>query len=209
VSVYLLLGAIINIAVAWACICWSPFSPTSSSEFRGLMSWRAPVPQAWPDRASHWQRSTVGLTEYNALGSDVVRPGAFAVPEQWVLQAGWPKRSMFVSREIETPAIESGFMQPASHPPASLADGLPIPAGLSKLKQLPSRYLPTRPHWPGFAANTLLYAFAAWSLCGGPWWIIRKQLRKRRNQCPACGYPRGTSPICTECGAPLPARATQ
>ncbi len=63
--------------------------------------------------------------------------------------------------------------------------------------------LPFCPIWPGFFLNTLVYAVpvAVLFLAIG---AIRRLIRLRRNQCPACGYPRGTSPVCTECGEPLP-----
>ena len=35
--------------------------------------------------------------------------------------------------------------------------------------------------------------------------VGRRAVRRRRNRCVGCGYPLGTSAVCTECGAPLPA----
>jgi hypothetical protein len=34
----------------------------------------------------------------------------------------------------------------------------------------------------------------------------RRRLRERGNACPKCGYPIGSSPLCTECGKPVRAR---
>ena len=36
---------------------------------------------------------------------------------------------------------------------------------------------------------------------------LRGFVRVRRRRCPACAYPMGDSPVCTECGKPLPQRA--
>ena len=62
--------------------------------------------------------------------------------------------------------------------------------------------LPLRPLWPGFAINTLFYAGVLWVLFCGPF-SLRRMIRRRRGQCPACAYPIGKSPVCTECGADL------
>lgn len=62
--------------------------------------------------------------------------------------------------------------------------------------------LPIIPLWPGFVANTLLYAGGAYGLLRLPR-RFRAWTRRRRGLCPRCAYPIGTSPTCTECGAPL------
>jgi hypothetical protein len=62
--------------------------------------------------------------------------------------------------------------------------------------------------WPGFAINTIFYAAMLWML-----WIapgkIRRFIRVKRHRCPACGYQidsaPGIGPVCSECGAALPA----
>ena len=33
---------------------------------------------------------------------------------------------------------------------------------------------------------------------------LRSQVRRRRGLCPKCAYPVGASPVCTECGTPIP-----
>ena len=53
--------------------------------------------------------------------------------------------------------------------------------------------------WPGFAVNTLFYAGVLWVLFCGPF-ALRRMIRRRRGRCPACNYPIGQSPVCTECG---------
>jgi hypothetical protein len=56
---------------------------------------------------------------------------------------------------------------------------------------------------PGFAINTLFYAAILWALFAAPF-ALQRRSRIRRGLCPACAYPVGESPICTECGAPFP-----
>ncbi len=60
-----------------------------------------------------------------------------------------------------------------------------------------------RPLWPGFAINTLFYATLLWLLIPGPF-ALRRFIRRKRAQCPACGYPAGESAVCSECGRALP-----
>lgn len=61
--------------------------------------------------------------------------------------------------------------------------------------------LPVKPLWTGLAVNSAFYgcfvATAAW-LAG---WAVRAN-RRRRGLCEVCKYPRGVSPVCTECGKP-------
>jgi hypothetical protein len=62
------------------------------------------------------------------------------------------------------------------------------------------------PIWPGFAINTIFYAAILWALFIAPG-SVRRMIRRRRGLCPACAYPVGTSPVCTECGKPVHLRA--
>ena len=67
--------------------------------------------------------------------------------------------------------------------------------------------LPVEPLWPGFAVNTLFYAIIVWLLIAGPL-LVRRLVRIRRGCCPKCGYDlRGQPPEaeagvvgCPECG---------
>ena len=62
------------------------------------------------------------------------------------------------------------------------------------------RVIPYHPIWPGFAINTIFYAAILWVVFFVPG-KVKRTLRRRRGMCPACAYPIGTSPVCTECGA--------
>ena len=65
----------------------------------------------------------------------------------------------------------------------------------------PNVILPLQPIWVGFLGNTLCYASAWWGLCSTPA-PIRRWVRRRRGQCPTCGYDlRGNvAEGCPECG---------
>lgn len=67
-------------------------------------------------------------------------------------------------------------------------------------------HLPLKPLFPGFYANTLLFAAAFWAVLF--WRPLRRRRRIARGQCPACAYslaglPAGTDK-CPECGSPTP-----
>ena len=57
--------------------------------------------------------------------------------------------------------------------------------------------------WPGMLVNWTLFAWVAWIVLSAPG-SIRRRWRLRRGYCPACAYPMGASPNCTECGNALP-----
>jgi hypothetical protein len=59
--------------------------------------------------------------------------------------------------------------------------------------------LPYLPLWPGIAINTIFYALILWLLFFAPF-AWRRRRRLKRGLCPACAYPVGGSPVCTECG---------
>jgi hypothetical protein len=100
------------------------------------------------------------------------------------------------------------FEQALPHLPARIAAGWPVFAvtrnnwfnGL-----LPNPY-PYAPIWPGFAINTMFYAFVIWMLFAVPA-ALRRKRRRARGLCPKCAYPVGTSVVCTECGAALRSNA--
>jgi hypothetical protein len=68
-----------------------------------------------------------------------------------------------------------------------------------------------RPIWSGFIINTIIYSVLLWLIFVGPRvpGKIRRFIRIRRHRCPACGYQiapgGGIGPVCSECGAALPA----
>ena len=99
---------------------------------------------------------------------------------------------------------ETGYFAFQSPPREWISNGIRLPDRQGgRYGDLASpRMLPLRPLWPGFAINTVFYAAVLWGLFAFPF-ALRRTIRRRRGQCPACGYPVGTSPRCTECGKPV------
>ncbi len=74
----------------------------------------------------------------------------------------------------------------------------PINSDASRL-----HFVPIGQIFPGFALNTIFYAAILWLLFAAPG-AVRRRIRTKRGQCPACAYPIGTNKLCTECGTRLP-----
>jgi hypothetical protein len=62
-----------------------------------------------------------------------------------------------------------------------------------------NQLLPFRPIWRGLVTNSLLYGATCWLMVAGAR-TLRRWWRIKRGLCPACAYPVGTSQLCTECG---------
>ena len=62
-----------------------------------------------------------------------------------------------------------------------------------------------RPIWTGLVIDTLFWGLVLFVFLRGLR-VVRRALRQRRSRCPACAYPIGTSPVCTECGKAVSSR---
>lgn len=89
-----------------------------------------------------------------------------------------------------------------------IMDGIPLTVPF-RYEPRKLRALPLRIIWTGFVANSIVLGAGIWI---GLWLVtlgplrLRRHLRIKRGLCPKCAYPAGKSPICTECGKPLPSR---
>ena len=198
IAICLLLGAVVNVAVAWGCAAWAP-SP-ARQEAEG--NWPARVPVEWGNTCSLYIGSNLGVMEVHALGRSLVGGG---LPRQYVFQSGFPVRCLY--RELrgikdlgESLAAAEGFWSPRSW-----RGGIEISKFFQWLHVRQTRYLPAQPMWWGFLLNTFFYASVVWLLIPGPF-ALRRFLRVRRGLCQKCAYPMGESAICSECGKPLAKR---
>lgn len=218
IGVFLLVGAIVNIAVAWTLVLWPDPPPT------------------WPDE-------TLSQMDFFPAGEFItvvdVRPGGVRlaqyrdIPTSLYLfidkpsQALIPSWSRFRIGSL-VPLDPDGWASGDVDLYAECAAGWPFLACRSwriakrgsafgydtldsrGLWMLPeswnwggiNRDVPFLPIWPGFAINTLLYAAAIWLLFAAPF-SLRKRWRIRRGRCPHCAYPVGAGSVCTECGKPV------
>ena len=202
--VFLLLGAIVNVAVAWGCATW--IVPLTNDLAALLRQMNAPLRSDyrrwWATHApSGFQKEPVVAVRYANVGVTHVsmwKPVAFT-PEGTVdrdlvlrIRAGLP-----------LPAVEGAYWQAAGTPTAGTPKVIP-----DAVVVLPANGLKIllRPVWPGFAINTIFYAAILWLLTLGPY-TARRIIRRSRGRCIKCGYDlRGTSGgasgrVCSECGA--------
>jgi len=125
--------------------------------------------------------------------------------------SGWPLRAFWCELEPDHQRLFCFGKVTVAH------GGWILTTGYGKLKypSWPSvtRVIPFRPHWPGLALNTLLFAALWWStihLAGRAFRGTDPRARRRRGLCPRCGYDLKFHMIagCPECGWNRPAHET-
>lgn len=193
---YLALGFILNMLIAWACALGSPQSETRNP--LGLTNYEV---RRWIDR-SPWpfklrpgptlSSSSIGL-EYDLLESGEDRPYFWHTAR--AVRAGFPLPSLTGERwsnlDINTPPehrhIFVGALDPAS-------------LGFSG-EAYAIRLLPYRPILPGALTNTIFYAGLLWLACSAIRWG-RNCLRWRHHRCPECNitFPENDRITCPACG---------
>ncbi len=186
VAIFLLLGAVVNVAVAW-CYAIGGWLPEGRQTIVELD--RGEAKQLFADRMAVVAESTSGYEE-RCVGRTFlvvyIDPPDLAEHHVQVLMTGWPCL-----------ALEGHW---------GLVHGRPKASGLL-ITRWGRRHTvvtcPLRPLWPGFAIDTIFYAAILWLLIPGPF-VLRRFLRVRRGLCPKCAYPMGESAVCTECGRSLP-----
>ncbi len=220
ITICILLGAIINVALAWwFAIRLDEFAPPSSSKI-GL-SYDGPGYTQWNTSTVDWTGSSLAYSQSfdsrnftaisgNELSSDevlpywaeMVRPDPDTTepyPFNWehAVAHGWPMRSILRSWE-DKDNHETNYSYCITWKAPSWIRG--NQTNPTAIKQ--PVYLPLKIIWHCFIANTLLYAITPLLIFNLPR-KFRSYLRTKRKQCTKCGYPIGQSEICTECGSQL------
>ncbi len=208
-AIFLLLGAVLNVAVAWGCATWSALKLVSRSWVGQPTEvdqrwWQQVVPAGAAPRASAvWRSRSFGGDSLKILG---VRSGeAGKVDLATLVRYGWPWRSGAGERwDLGTSWIAPPPMlgdkvttwRDADLQTSAVSFDRPTWLGGSSF-----RLLPLRPIWPGFAVNTIFYAAILWPLICGPF-VLRRHLRRKRGLCVACGYDlrHAEHEVCPECG---------
>ncbi len=234
IAICVLLGAVVNVAVAWGCALLS----VKGAEQQGHKMVRCPwLTDIWCAPRSLRRAGAYRILVEVFYGTPD-EPDPFtdfdtrlgAILPAWAFQAavrqlallkddgepiildarGWPFQSLMSETLPYQRSIRYGWVLPQAHERyGSTASPTNWP-GHEHLKSWVGFYfaelaIPLRPIWPGFALNTIFYATIVWVLIPGPF-TLRRFLRLRRGRCPKCAYPMGESVTCTECGKPLPSR---
>jgi hypothetical protein len=200
---FLLLGAIINVAVAWSSCVWiDPFRLDPEVTYAGIDA----VYKCSPFAGQHYT--------IHAVSGFGFRPRDHTLREllpDWVEDEslhsfmlrihdgrGWPCVALYAALEAEQTVRYSFDSYHAIETPLS-----PWSSGGNKIP----RVLPLRPVWPGFAINTIFYAGVLWFIFAIPGGV--KRLRRRaKGWCIHCGYDLRGAPHerCPECGKAIMAR---
>ncbi len=227
IGIFLLLGAVVNVAVAWGCAAW--LDPLRGSGRVSGYTWleleRLGVTVKGDTRI--W-----GVTATPGPGYGYVDSFTQPVPDDSIRSAmlrgnnrpaesAIPPWSDLVRPDLGDPAtLPRRFQSALGWPWLALTfhgvfkeqtrGGNPQPqicggVVLYRPQVGVIRALPFLPMWAGFLANSTFYAAILWLLIPGPF-ALRRFLRVRRGLCPKCAYPMGESAVCTECGKPLPTR---
>ena len=224
ILLFLLFGAVINVAVAWAVAgmrgpLWF-LSVPDEKVYAGSSHASAPCWGTWVYR-SHGAKcvaqSAFSEERLASIGSPLTvitdrvpswsrshaRPtpaeaGAeYPVPDFAELAYGWPRLPAFFEMRT-TRRYREG--KPAEL--ESVAYGLPIGSAQFRGSTWKNAHaLPLRPIWSGLAINTLFYAALLWVGFCGPF-ALRRHVRRKCGRCITCGYDlRGDLAAgCPECG---------
>ena len=213
--VFLLLGAIVNIAVAWGCACRTETDDGSAAD---IDTWLRPVPRDWPPRPDYgWNFAGLGLyvmivdghgpePDGHWVGDKYVGPWSPALYRFVWFRSGLPLQSMHWCVYDMMPEARGTLDHWPDRTHSLIESGLnPVPSLLHEWQWKFQRRLPVAILWPGFAINTIFYAAILWLLFAGPGMLRRRRRRLKRGLCPHCAYDlRGIdSPRCPECGAPI------
>ena len=223
IVLFVLAGAIVNFAVAWACALKSPLALNGDYAI------------AEPDGTLRVRvmsgRGAVVIWGVRSKGAEFISPLDPTYPLPRILdELGAP--TMAYRNELAW--MEHRSMQAYGWPFLSLASigGSEILLKNDQWQREPSRWgiadsriirqerngptwtveLPLLPERGGFAANTFVFACGLWLVGTAPWMSYRRLMRRRYREkhglCGACAYPVGVSDVCTECGKPVtPKRA--
>ncbi len=208
-----LLGAIVNLGVAWASSVLIGFADTNSD----IRAYRSSIVGAGNVETYHrfsafrveWFRSRKSTPNYSVgpLPEDLVPTWIGYDPELnenrsaelWDAEArGWPLLVLWSKPTSWYKALDGTdhVLSPEG------AIELPLSPFAGPMGFFP-KVLPLRLIWTGFAINTLFYAVSVWLLWSSPF-AVRRFIRRKRGLCIKCGYDlrghSGGGGVCPECG---------
>lgn len=199
----LIAGAACTVAVSWGVALYVLASPMVVQPMGSLsdsLAWPRPAPRDWPAPTQLLLCEATGLnvTVWSRIGPS--QPG----DDVWSwhrLTTGLPLRAMI--------AESGGSAVLQVHPPIQTSatggawqQGVDLPRSLGLALRTWQSRLPLRPLWPGFAANTVVYAIVVAMVWRGPG-RVRGWLRRRHGRCAGCGYDLAglaSGTTCPECG---------
>lgn len=205
VGMLLVLGAAMNFGVMVFCVWVHEGTGTLAQRLREQTSshssqvelasvWPMRAKTGWPDapresrafvfpwmtKVHAWQRKQRFRDEYAESWDMVIRQSG------WPLQCWW---DIEVARDCQT-----GSRCREIHGRLDVTGWLARRTGLQSLPVYPSPFRSM--------TNMVFWSLVAGAIGAMPG-LVRAHYRRRRGLCPACAYPVGVSPVCTECGQVL------
>ncbi|MCH8344945.1 MAG: hypothetical protein IH983_13290 [Planctomycetes bacterium] len=179
---FLLLGAVVNVAVAWGCVYFQA-TPWDDVEFlkdpnvQSLQDNHIRVYDTLEDE--QLRQFGVFDSEYVAKLDESRERSSGWFSFAWRTRCGWPLLSLDGGRWSTLEFNESK----GRHKFVATFHKTVIPVNPAVLLG-DLEYLPLRPIWPGFAVNTLFYAAILWLLIPVPF-VLRRLIRHKRGLCVA------------------------
>ncbi len=206
-AVFLLAGAVVNVAVAWGCAYRHGLVMTVLNDRVTV----ADPDRFWRDRRPpEWERGLLitvnrhrGLGRTRTVATGLVSSRARGNVPDWSTGEGYNGTEGVDAHQAHI--IETRFGWPMRSLRWTYLGGDSY-SYRSPTVNISNHELPLLTTWPGFAVNTLFYATFLWLPICGPF-VLRRHLRIRRGLCPKCKYPMGESAVCTECGTQAPNQA--
>ncbi len=215
---FLILGAVVNVGVAWGCAVlvnpfeveryhavgesvasgmWWDVTVRSRYGVRRWYSWHAIAQDSEAFRAGPFPGEALPDWSPFALKETDYIP-AQATPHRWTAQAtGWPALSFCWDSQDDVRWPAARFR---------LGIVTPLPWWLDDGNPGQPRVIPFGPLWSGLVINTLTFATILWLPFAS--FAARRLVRKRRGRCVRCGYDLCATPACDpcpECGANMSA----
>ncbi|MCH8824251.1 MAG: hypothetical protein IH984_12200 [Planctomycetes bacterium] len=216
---FLFLGAIVNIAIAWACAVWinpAKFDPWPEIGFRssGQYTWKliqtnAPGMTLYSSTRS-WSKEPFDIRDHGAAPEEMIpswsdlgelsedfkkkvarKPDYIILEKRWIYCYGWPARSLWSYWYN---------IDPTDLPHTYGSEGYIYQFG--SWDNFVPRILATRPIWLGFILNTIFYAAILCLIILGLF-KLRCTIRRKHGHCIKCGYDLRNveHEKCPECGA--------
>ncbi len=199
--VFLLLGALVNVAVAWECARQAHFDP-----YR--LKWDTGSVLRDTDTITFLQLRVFGASR--VMMNFWVHPAPANAPSAparslpyWVNSALYQWDDDLDGYPIDSAGIPLRCLRCLWTNNWILYDGVPLHSDqFMWVEGLGRSALPTRVIWPGFLINTLFYAAILCTLWSAPF-TARRLIRGHRCRCVKCGYDlrHAEHEVCPECGS--------
>ena len=182
ICVFLLLGAIVNVAVAWG---HAYFLPVNTSLARSEVLYFSGGPH-WEVDVIHRRGGVMVISR--AFDGESRTPGASDAAPSWSISSSPP-----------APADCAAQRQVTEH-----AYGWPMLCLFSRTNSFREPLLPLMPIPAGMILNSVVFALVVGTVYATVNQMeLRARRRIKRGLCPKCAYPVGTNAVCTECGQAL------